>query len=36
MKREALASFWEEAGLSTPRSSPWRPSKSLLSFLTAL
>ncbi len=36
MKREALASFWEEAGLSTPRSAPWRPSKSLLSFLSTL
>ncbi len=36
MKHEALANFWEQAGLSLPRSAPWRPTKSLLTFLSAL
>jgi len=36
MKREALANFWEQAGLSAPRSAPWRPTKSLLTFLSSL
>lgn len=36
MKREALANFWERAGLSAPRAAPWRPTKSLLTFLSSL
>lgn len=36
MKREALANFWKQAGLSAPRSAPWRPTKSLLTFLSSL
>ena len=36
MKRNALASFWDQAGLSAPRSAPWRPTKSLLTFLSSL
>jgi site-specific recombinase XerD len=36
LKRDALSSFWDHAGLSTPRSAPWKPSKSLISYLSAL
>lgn len=36
MKSEALANFWEQAGLSAPKSAPWRPTKSLLTFLSSL
>jgi len=37
LKRDALATFWNHAGLATPREGgPWRPSKSLLSYLASL
>jgi site-specific recombinase XerD len=36
MKREALVDFWAQAGLSAPRSAPWRPTRSLLTFLSSL
>jgi site-specific recombinase XerD len=36
LKRDALATFWEHAGLNAPHTPPWRPSKSLLNFLSSL
>jgi site-specific recombinase XerD len=36
LKRDALSSFWEQAGLTAPKATPWRPTKSLLSYLEAL
>lgn len=36
LKRDALSSFWDHAGLATPKVAPWRPSKTLISYLSAL
>lgn len=36
MKRDALSSFWDHAGLVTPNVAPWRPSKTILSYLSSL
>lgn len=36
LKRTALTTFWEHAGLTVPEAPPWRPSKSLLSYLSSL
>lgn len=36
MKRDALETFWSRAGLAPTHIRPWRPGKSLLSFLAAL
>lgn len=36
LKRAALESFWEHAGLATPHIPPWRPRKSLLNFLSSV
>jgi site-specific recombinase XerD len=36
LKRVALATFWEHAGLTAPKGPPWRPTKSLLSYLSSL
>lgn len=37
LKRDALATFWNHAGLATPKAGgPWRPSRSLLSYLASL
>ena len=36
MKQDALERFWSRAGLAPQRIRPWRPSKSLLSFLADL
>jgi len=35
-KRDALSSFWDHAGLASPNVAPWRPSKTLLSYLSSL
>jgi site-specific recombinase XerD len=36
LKRDALSNFWEHAGLTAPKATPWRPTKSLLTYLEAL
>lgn len=36
LKRDALATFWNHAGLTAPKTAPWRPGKSLLSYLSSL
>ena len=36
LKRDALWSFWAHAGLNAPKSAPWKPTKSLLSYLSGL
>lgn len=36
LKRKALTTFWEHSGLKEPNAPPWKPSKSLLSFLSSL
>lgn len=36
MKRKALEAFWRRAGLTSTRTSPWRPKPSALSFLDSL
>jgi integrase/recombinase XerD len=36
LKREALSTFWERAGLAPTRANPWTPSKSLLTYLSTL
>lgn len=36
LKRTALATFWEHAGLTAPNGTPWRPTKSLLTYLSSL
>ncbi len=36
IKRDALATFWEHAGLTAPKTSPWRPAKSLITYLSTL
>ena len=36
LKRTALTAFWEHAGLSAPKAPPWRPTKSLLTYLSSL
>ncbi len=36
MKRDALTTFWEKAGISKPASHPWKPSTKLLDLLRSL
>ena len=36
LKRDALTKFWERSGLAPPNTAPWKPTKSLLSYLAAL
>ena len=36
LKRTALTTFWEHAGLTAPKAPPWRPTKSLLGYLSSL
>jgi len=36
LKRTALATFWKHAGLVPPKRFPWRPTKSLLNYLSSL
>lgn len=36
MKRQVLKKFWKEAGLTTRRSTPWRPRAGLIAFLEGL
>lgn len=36
MKREALEAFWRRAGISSKRSTPWKPTPDLLAFLNSL
>jgi len=36
LKQDALEAFWAQAGLSPPHHRPWRPSKSLMEFLSSL
>jgi site-specific recombinase XerD len=36
LKRDALANFWNRAGLAPSGATPWKPTKSLFSYLAAL
>jgi integrase/recombinase XerD len=36
MKRDALETFWEHAGIEPARAKPWKPKASLLAFLQSL
>lgn len=36
LKRTALDTFWKHAGLSAPRATPWRPTRSLITYLSSL
>jgi site-specific recombinase XerD len=36
MKREALQSFWEHAGIEPTNAKPWKPTPDLLTFLQSL
>jgi site-specific recombinase XerD len=36
MKRDALETFWEHAGIEPARAKPWRPKPDLLAFLQSL
>lgn len=36
LKRTALTTFWEHAGLAAPKTQPWRPTKSLITYLSSL
>jgi integrase/recombinase XerD len=36
MKRDALETFWEHAGIEPARAKPWRPKPDLLTFLQSL
>jgi len=36
MKREVLETFWHRAGLASTRTTPWRPTADVLSFLASL
>jgi len=36
MKRDALTTFWQRAGLTKPTSKPWKPSAKLLDLLRSL
>jgi len=36
LKRDALSAFWAHAGLTASNAAPWRPSKTVLSYLSSL
>ena len=36
LKRAALSTFWKHAGLTAPKTPLWRPTKSLLTYLSTL
>ena len=36
MKRDALETFWEHAGIEPARAKPWKPQPNLLAFLQSL
>jgi hypothetical protein len=36
MKRQVLEAFWKRAGLTKAADRPWRPTPSVLTFLTSL
>jgi site-specific recombinase XerD len=36
MKRDVLEAFWHRAGLTSTRTTPWRPTSNVLSFLASL
>ncbi|WP_260432503.1 hypothetical protein [Burkholderia sp. Bp9140] len=36
MKRDALETFWQHAGIQSAKARPWKPTPNLLAFLNSL
>lgn len=36
MKRDVLETFWKRAGIASPRTTPWRPRRDVMTFLNSL